>query len=155
MKKNKKDIIQFLVWTRNGIAFCTCWFLILILIYNYYYDIQSITTDSLMQMLFFVAGGVLLFSTFFTRLFIRKWRFVSRFTGFIILISIYECIAFYCMGFFVKKGSVAEWLGFIGIVLILYLLCIAIYQLYSRKKGKLYTQALENYQHKRSIENGK
>ena len=35
MRNRKKDIIQFFVWMRNGIAFCTTWFLVLTLAYNY------------------------------------------------------------------------------------------------------------------------
>ena len=155
MKNYKNDIIQFLVWMRNGIAFCTCWLLILLLLYNHHSGIKSIPTDFLIHMMVFITGGVFLFSFFFTRLFLRKWRFVTRLTCFMLLISIYECIAFYSLGLFVENGTFAQWLGFIGIVLLLYVICLAIYQSYSKKQGELYTQALKNYQIKRSSEYGK
>lgn len=39
--KHKNDMIQFAVWTRNGIAFSITWFLTLVLIYNSVTGIQS------------------------------------------------------------------------------------------------------------------
>ena len=40
MYKYKEDFIKFLVWMRNGTAFCTIWFLILMLVYNSIYNIS-------------------------------------------------------------------------------------------------------------------
>lgn len=152
---SKRNLTQFLIWMRNGIAFCSTWFLILMLVHNSYYDIQIITTDSLIAMMLFVTGGVFLFSFFFTQLFIKKWSFIRRLTCFLILFCIYECIAFYRTGLFVERGTPIEWMKFTGIVLGLYLICIFIYRSYSKKKGELYTQALQQYQQQRSIEHGK
>lgn len=152
MKKRKKDIIQFLIWMRNGTAFCTSWFLILWLIYNYSLNIEAISTDSLAKLLAFVIGGVFLFSSVFTRLFIKKWSFIKRLTCFMILISAYECAGFYYIGFFTGKGTPALWFCFAGIILLCYTSCVAIYQVYSRKQGKLYTQALQKYQQERGAE---
>lgn len=154
MKNYKKDMIQFLVWMRNGIAFCTSWFLILWLVYNHCLTIENISTDSLIKMIFFVVGGVFIFSLIFTRVLIRKWSFLRRLTCFIVLISIYECIVFYYTGLWGRSGTPVEWLAFIGIVLILYFLCIAIYRIYSKRKGAIYTLALQEYQQKRSIKYG-
>lgn len=154
MGKYKNDVLQFIVWMRNGTAFCTSWFLFLLLVYNYFCGIQTITTNSLIKMMFFVMGGVFMFCVLFTRLFIKKWRFLSRLTGFIILICIYECAVFYWMGIFAENGTSIEWLVFIGIILMSYLLCVGIYRLYSKKKGELYTEALQKYQQQRRVENG-
>lgn len=63
--KHKNDMIQFAVWTRNGIAFSITWFLTLVLIYNSVTGIQSILTESLIKMMFWIIGGVLLFNLFF------------------------------------------------------------------------------------------
>ncbi len=57
-------------------------------------------------------------------------------------ISMYECVEFYWIGFFRDKGTFIQWIIFFGIVCGLYFICIAIYQAYSRKQGKIYTQAL-------------
>lgn len=153
MKTGKKDVIQFLVWMRNGFAFVTAWFLILSVIYSRSVGVESIATDSLLKLMLFVAGGVLFFSLVFTRVLFKKQSFQWRLTCFMVLISGYECLVFYATGFWQAGGTPWEWLVFVGLVLILYLLCIGIYHVYSRKQGALYTQALQNYQKKRSAEN--
>lgn len=155
MYKCRKDLVKFLVWMRNGTAFCTTWFLILILIYNSFYNIPVISTHMLIKLIFLNIGGVFLFNLFFTCLFIKKWSFIKRLTGFMIAISLYECFGFYLLGFFHTQGTLIEWLIFVGIVLVLYFCCITIYQLYSKKQGELYTKSLQAYQQKRRIENGK
>ncbi len=148
----KKDVIQFFVWMRNGSAFGISWFLVLWLMHNHVFGIEDIATDELIKMILFVVGGAFLFSVAFTRLFIKKWTFLGRLTCFMVLISVYECIAFYCTGFWRGNGTRVEWFAFIGIVLGLYFICIGIYQIYSKKQGELYTLALQEYQKKRSME---
>lgn len=151
----KKDVIHFLEWMRNGVVFCTTWFLILVLAYCYLSGVQTLLTTSLIKMLVWIIGGVFIFNLFFTHLLIRKWSFVSRLSGFMIAISFYECVGFYWLGLFEGTGSAIQWSVFVGIVLVLYLICIAIYHRYSRRQGEIYSQALQRYQQKRSMENGK
>lgn len=153
MPNRKEDRIQFLKWMRNGTAFCTTWFLILILVYNYLCGIQSILTMDLIKMVFWIIGGVFLFNCFFTRLIIKKWHFIARLSCFMVVISVYECLGFYWFGLFSGAGSIIQWFVFSGIILTLYLICIAIYQRYSKRQGEIYTQALRNYQTKRSMQN--
>lgn len=155
MHKQKEELIKFGAWMRNGTAFCTTWFLILMLIYNTIYNIPTVSTNILIKLVLLSIGGVFLFNLFFTGLFIKKWSFVKRLTGFILTISIYECFGFYQLTLFKSRGTVIEWLTFVGIVLFLYFCCIVIYQRYSNKQGELYTKSLEAYQQKRSVENGK
>ncbi len=155
MKKQREEIVRFLVWMRNGSAFCISWFLILWLFYNGTHGITWISTEALGKLVVLAIGGVFLFSALFTRVFIKKWSFLSRLTCFMVVISLGECAAFYWLGFFVRTGTGLEWLAFVGIVLVLYLVCILIYQQYSRRKGVLYTEALEKYKEKRSMEHGK
>lgn len=154
MRNYKKDIIQFLEWTRNGVAFCTTWFLVLILAYNYFNGIQTISTDNLIKMVLWIIGGVLIFNLFFTRIIIAKWGFIKRLSCFMAVISIYECLGFYWLDFFSDRGTVIQWFIFVGIVLVLYLICVAIYHIYSKRQGEIYTQALKQYQQKRSMKNG-
>ena len=149
MHKYKEEFLKFLVWMRNGTAFCTTWFLILMLVYNSIYNIPSIPTNLLIKLIFLSIGGVFLFNLFFTCLFIK------RLSGFMIVISLYECLCFYSLEFFQSAGTVIGWIIFVGIVLILYFCCIAIYQQYSKKQGEIYTKSLQAYQQKRRIENGK
>lgn len=150
----KKDIVKFLVWLRNGFAFCTTWFLILMIARGYLLHVETISVNSLAKMLLLVLGGVFVFNVFFTELFIKKWSFTSRLTGFMLSVSIYESMGFYWIGLFAGKGTILQWLVFIGILCGLYFYCIGIYQQYSKKQGELYTQALQKYQEQRGIEDG-
>lgn len=155
MKNRKDEMIQFLVWLRNGIAFCTTWLLILILAYNHFFCIPSIPTNSLIKLVLLIIGGVFIFNFCFTRLFIKKWYFTKRLTCFMLIISLYECFGFYLLGFFTGKETIFQWILFIMAVFILYLASIRIYQRHSKKQGEIFTQALQQYQQKRSMEDGK
>ena len=152
MRERKGDIIRFFVWMRNGVAFCTTWFLILVLAYNCICGIPTISTEGLIKMVFWIIGGVFIFNLFFSGFLIIKWRFIKRLTLFMMTISLYECLGFYWLGFFSAGGTAIQWLLFVVLILVLYFICIAIYHNYSKKQGEIYTQALRKYQEKRSRE---
>lgn len=152
MNKNKQEVVKFFAWMRNGIAFCTSWFLLLWILYDSYFNIESISVNSLAGMFLFVAGGVFLFSSIFTKLFIRKSSFVVRLTCFMFLFGIYESITFYYTGFFGSLGTFLQWTAFVAIILISYVICIAMYRVYSKKQGDIYTEGLQKYQQKREAE---
>lgn len=151
----KENIMQFLVWIRNGTAFCTTWFLIIRLVCCRIFDRQTLSADGLTRMLLLIVGGVFIFSIFFSRLFIKKLSFTKRLTCFIVSIGIYECAGFYLVGIFKGTGSLIQWGVFFGIICVLYFICIAIYNGYSKKRGEIYTRALENYQRQRREEHEK
>lgn len=155
MYKKKKEFQKFLVWLRNGTAFCTTWLLILLTGYNKIRHVTAIFTDQLIELILLSFGGVFLFNSFFTRLFIQRWNFIKRLTGFMIVISLYEGICIYWLGYFQSPGTMIGWGIFVGIVLVLYLGCIMLYQLYGKRQGEIYTKSLQAYQNKRSMENGK
>lgn len=155
MRSLKSEVIRFAVWMRNGIAFCTAWFVILILVYSYIFNVQSISTKSLGKIVLLIIGGVFVFNLSFTRLIIRKWNFTARLTCFICAISLYECLGFYWLGFFDGKGTIVQWLIFIGIICSLYFICIALYRQYSKKQGEIYTKVLKEYQMERSMQHEK
>lgn len=155
MQNFKSEVIRFAVWMRNGVAFCTTWFLILILAYNYIFHIQSISTNDLIKVVLLIIGGVLIFNLSFTRIIIKKMNFMVRLTCFMCAISLYEFLGFYWLGFFEGKGTTAQWLIFIGIILFLYVICAVLYQRYSKKKGKIYTEGLKKYQMERSAQHEK
>lgn len=152
MRIQKNELIRFGVWTRNGIAFGTTWFLILLLVYNRIFHISVISTNSLIRFFLWIVGGVFIFNSIFTRLFIKKRGFTGRLTCFMSIISVYECLGFYWFGFFRKSGTIIQWITFIGIVFVLYLICIIIYQKYRKKRGEIYTRKLRVYQSKRSAQ---
>lgn len=155
MKNNKNNFIKFFVWMRNGIAFCTTWLLIIWIAYCHISNRQQISVSMLTKLLFFVIGGVSIFNILFTKVFIKNWTFTKRLTCFMVLFSLYECLNFYWVGFFSGIGTFIQWLVFIGIICVLYFICIAIYQWYSNKQGEIYTQALMKYQQQRKKANGK
>jgi hypothetical protein len=155
MKNSRENLSQFLVWMRNGIAFCTTWFLILVLGYSYYFNQQTVSINGLIKMVIWITGAVLLFTVFFSCAVIKKWRFISRLTLFMIFISLYESLGFYWFNFFTSSDSVIRWAVFVGIVLVLYLSSITIYLIYSGKQGDVYTKALQEYQEKRKSRDGK
>ncbi len=142
----KENMIQFLTWFRNGVAFATVWFLLLVMIRNQVYGIDTIETGWLWKLLISVTGGVLLFCVAFTQLVIKRWRFQSRLTVFMLTISVYECFCFYWLGIFGDQGTLSQYAIFAGIVLVCYFICISIYKRYSRAQGELYTKALQDYQ---------
>ncbi len=155
MYKNKEEYRRFLIWLRNGTAFCTTWLFILFAGYNKLKHIEAISTDQLIELILLSFGGVFLFNLFFTRLFIKRWNFMKRLTGFMLTISLYEGICFQWLGYFRKPDAIIRWGIFAGIVLTLYFGCIMIYQGYSKRQGEIYTRSLQAYQSKRSMENGK
>lgn len=146
MKHTKLEWIRFFLWLRNGFCFCTTWFLILILGWHFICGKPMVSAAFLTQMLVFAFGGVLIFNLFFTRLLIAKWTFEKRLLFFMISVGIYESIWFYQLGIFSKKGTAVRWFVFVGIVLMLYGICMIGYRSYSKKQGELYTQALQKYQ---------
>lgn len=153
MKTTKKDLIQFFTWLRNGIAFSVTWFLILKLIYNRMAHIQTISTDNLLKMVIWLSGGVLLFCLLFTRILFKKMGFTGRLTCFMLLFGVYEYLYFYWRGYFTTAGAIGQWVLFFGIILGLYLICIAIYQKHSKRYGEIYTKALKKYQQERMSSN--
>jgi hypothetical protein len=60
-------------------------------------------------------------------------------------------MGFYWLGIFSVRGTLGQWVAFMAIVLVLYFISIAIYAAYSKKKGELYTLALQEYQEKRRL----
>lgn len=155
MRRFNSEVIRFAVWTRNGIAFCTTWFIILILAYNYIFNIQTISTNSLVKVVLLIMGGVLIFNLSFTCLIIKRLNFTARLTCFMCVISLYECLGLYWLGIFEGKGTIVRWLVFIGIIFTLYFICIVLYQKYSKKQGEIYTKVLREYQMERSMQHEK
>lgn len=147
----KQQLSQFYTWLRNGTCFCFTWFLLLLLIFNGVLQRDTLSTSGLWKLFLLSLGGTFLFCLFFTRLLLKKWLFSTRLTGFMVCVSIYECFGLYWLGIFQTTGTLGQWTVFIGIVLCLYLICIILYQLYSRKMGDIYTRALQEHQERRRM----
>lgn len=149
----KKELKTFFSWLRNGTCFAITWFLILRIIASAALGIEAVSINSLINMVLWTSGGVLLFCLVFTSLVIKKTGFTGRLTIFMILFTVYEIGYFYYEGIFTGLSSVYEWLLFALLVISMYLICLAIYSIYRRKKGDLYTLALQKYQQERKSAN--
>lgn len=137
------DLKKFGIWFRNGSCFCITWLLIIVLACCFILQVDVIRIDFLIKMVVASVGGVFIFCFFFQRFFIKKWSFEQRLTGFIITIGIYECLAFYWSELFRKNGSLLQWILFF-----LYSVSLTIYKFYCKKRGTLYTEALQEYKKK-------
>ncbi len=149
----KKELKTFFIWLRNGICFTVTWFLILSVITWTASGIKEISLNKLTDLLLWSSGGVLIFCLVFTNIFIRKLGFTPRLTIFMIIFSIYEVAFFYHIGIFIGFGYIYQWVLFFFLITPLYLICLAIYSLYRKKKGELYTVALHKYQQERKAVN--
>ena len=149
----KKELKTFLIWLRNGSCFVVTWFLILELIVRWLAGTDTISVATLTRTIFWIVGGVLIFCTAFTRLFIRKIGFTARLTLFMTAITIYEILFFYNIGLFTDADSLGKWSVFFAIVLGFYFICLAIYGSYRQKKSESYTLALQKYQQERRVVN--
>lgn len=149
----KKELATFFTWLRNGICFAFTWFVFLRLIASWVAGAEKISVIQLTDMLLWTSGGVVLFCIAFTKLIIRKAGFTARLTFFMALITICEIGYFYYTGLFKDFGCIYEWALFALIVIPLYLICLAIYGIYRKKKGELYTAALQKYQQERKTVN--
>ncbi len=149
----KKELARFFTWLRNGICFAFTWFVILWLTASWVTGAETLSVVQITDTLLWTAGGVLLFCIAFTRLIIRKAGFTARLTSFMLLLTIYEIGFFYYEGLFKDFTRIYEWVLFALIVILLYIICLAIYGFYRKKKGALYTEALQRYQQERKAIN--
>lgn len=154
MVLRKQELKKFLIWMRNGTSFAVTWFLILLLAGSYGLNISQIAVATLTKMVVLIAGGVILFCICFTKLILVRWSFIKRLSFFILLLSVYQVVGFYWIGFFANSGSVLQWVIYMVIIIVLYFCCLLIYYARNRKKGKAYAQALSEYQKRRREHHG-
>lgn len=153
----KKELKTFFTWFRNGSCFLFTWFVLLKIITSYAVDLwmtgkQSISVDKLTFMLFGTMGAVLIFCLIFTNLIIRKAGFTVRLTIFMIIITVYEILCFNYIGVFTHFDFFRIIL-LLAFITLMYLICLGIYAIYRKKKGELYTIALQKYQNERKALN--
>lgn len=148
-------IKHFLKWMRNGIAFVYTWLVLLLLVRNQIFGIESVSTSGLVKLFVMVTGAVMLFCICFLKGIIKNMSFLMRLTVCMISIVLFEIFGFYWIGIFTEKGTIKQWFVFGGIVLVLYFCCIGISYVINKKKGALYTKNLIEYQKERSIVHGK
>lgn len=153
----KKEIITFFTWFRNGTCFAFTWFMFLHIIMCWVSELwidgtQSLSLEKLTFIFLGTAGAVLIFCLVFTKLIIRKLGFTARLSIFMALITIYELLCLRHMGVFTHLCSY-QLLLFLAFIAPSYLICLVIYNIYRKKKGELYTSALQKYQRERQSVN--
>lgn len=155
MNRTGYTIKHFFKWMRNGIAFVYTWLVLLLLVRNQIFGIESVSTLELAKLFVMVTGAVLLFCICFLKGIIKNMSFLMRLTICMISIVLFEIFGFYWIGIFTEKSTIKQWFIFGGIVLVLYFCCISISYVINKEKGDLYTKNLIEYQKERSIVHGK
>ncbi len=155
MTNIRQEWKKFFIWLRNGTCFVTTWLMLLLWLCVEHSGRQFLPADVIPAVILSAAGAVLIFCAVFTKVLIRKFGFAVRFTLFLALVVLFE-LTFgykaYCriaeQEYVMLFGSAESggWLGFAVIVLAMYAVSMGIYAVYRRKKGALYTQALQRYQ---------
>ncbi len=156
MTNRKQEWRKFFLWLRNGFCFVTTWFLFLLWVFLKQSGRVMMLTDCIPAVMLGSAGAVVIFCAVFTKVFIRKFGFAVRFTLFLALTVLYE-LAYGQAAYHWLSGQEipplrfgfaesGEWLGFAGVVLLMYASSMGIYAVYRKKKGALYTEALRHYQ---------
>ena len=147
--KRKTELKRLAVWLRNGTAFVSSWLVLMVGVYCNLVSHETVKTDTLLQLILWSAGASLIFGLCFTGVLIRSKSFTLRLAVFMTAIYAYDYLTFTLM-FGVAFSKMLLTL----IVLLLFLSCLAVYAVYSRKKGEQYTQALHEYQRQRRMQNG-
>ena len=137
-----KDLFIFL---RNGLAFSFSWLVICTMAVSAAGGAQAVGVAFLLKLLVLCFWGVLSFGVSFKLQPIRKKGFIFSLTMFYVLFIPVEVLLFYLMGIFDRKGSVAAWLVFGGILAAFYLSSLLIDIIVMKRKEKIYTEKMAEY----------
>ncbi len=137
---------------RDGVAYSFSWFVLLALIICLLTGKKDIGVDFLGMLLAFCVLAAIEFVFFFSNFFIKRKGFIFRLNGFVALFLPTQIAFLYAAGLFSGAGTVIQWVIFVGIIVLLYLVCIVLDQTVCRKQGKEYTVQLDRYKEKRRDE---
>ena len=149
---NKIFSRRFLGFIRDGVAYSFSWFVILVLIIGLLSGQQDIGVDFLGKLLGFCLLAAIEFAAFFSDCVITNKGFMLRLNGFVALFLPTEIAFLYITGILTGAGTVIEWAIFVGIIVVLYLICIILDKTILRKQGQEYTSQLDKYKEKRKDE---
>ena len=150
---NKIFSRRFLGFIRDGVAYSFSWFVILVLIIGLLSGQQDIGVDFLGKLLVFCVLAAIEFTAFFSDSFITNKGFMLRLNGFVAFFLPTEIAFLYITGILTGAGTVIEWAIFVGIIVVLYLICVILDKTILRKQGQEYTSQLDKYKEKRKDEN--
>ena len=149
---NKIFSKRFLGFIRDGVAYSFSWFVILVLIIGLLSGQPDIGVDFLGKLLGFCLLAAIEFAAFFSDCFIANKGFMLRLNGFVALFLPTEIAFLYITGILTGAGTVPEWAIFVGIIIVLYLICVILDKTILRKQGQEYTTQLDKYKEKRKDE---
>lgn len=145
---NKKTT-SLLVMFRNGLAFSFAWLVIVILGVALFTGATTVSTAFLGKILVLCIGASILFSLVFSDVVFEKSTFIKRLTAFVVSFIPLEVISFYWMGLFQGAGKLSQWIFFVGIILVFYLVSLVIDVTVFANRGKKYTSQLNKYKARR------
>ena len=152
-----EDIKKLLVYFRNALAFSYSWLVLCSALVGILYaglDFRvavgySIKCETLLKLLALCAWGSACFVFAFFSKIMKKRGFLFDLTIFFILFVPVEILMFYWMEIFSGSGTVILW-TILGIfILICYITCILIDVFIMRKRSKVYTDKLMEYNSKK------
>lgn len=152
-----EDIKKLLVYFRNSLAFSYSWLVLCYALTGYagtiiplYYSgvYPALRVDLLLKIFLLCAWGSACFVFAFCTKIMKKRGFLFDLTIFFILFITVEILMFYWMDLFTGAGTVKMWIIFGIFILICYITCILIDVLIMRKRSKVYTDKLNEYNSK-------
>ena len=152
-----EDIKKLLVYFRNALAFSYSWLVLCSALVGILYaglDFRvavgySIKCETLLKLLAFCAWGSACFVFAFFSKIMKKRGFLFDLTIFFILFVPVEILMFYWMDLFQGAGTVKMWIILGIFILICYIACIIIDVCIMRKRSKVYTDKLMEYNSKK------
>lgn len=147
-KQNVKTLFSFF---RNGTCFSFTWLVIIVLLNSFFNGSESIRTLFLLKTLIFCLAASLFFALVFSKVFLRKCKFIIKLTIFTLCFLPTEIGYFYWIGLFNGRGDIIKWSILVGLIIVLYIICLCIDRLVYAKKGDEYTFMLNEYKKQRSL----
>ncbi len=155
-----EDIKKLLVYFRNALAFSYSWLVLCSALVGILYaglDFRvavgySIKCETLLKLLALCAWGSACFVFAFCTKIMKKRGFLFDLTIFFILFVPVEILMFYWMDLFQGAGTVKMWIILGVFILICYITCILIDVFIMRKRSKVYTDKLMEYNSKKQAD---
>lgn len=141
---------QLAIYLRNCVAFSFSWLVFLSLVYAWLTDSAEIPVSFLGNLFGFSMLASIEFTVLFSTVFIKKTGFIHRLRFFLLIFIPTELLFLYRTGIFSSTGTPMQWICFVGILLILYIVCHLIDSLIYKKQGIQVTNQLLQYQKARN-----
>ena len=144
-----EDIKKLLIYFRNALAFSFAWLVLCTVLVCVIGGVDNIKTDLLLKLVALCAWGSACFVFAFFSKIMKKRGFLFDLTIFFVLFIPVEILMFYWMNIFSGAGTVILWTILGVFVLICYITCIVIDVFIMRKRSKVYTDKLMEYNAKK------